>query len=250
MLKRIFSSLILVMVLILLAQVSLIAADQKNNNPPIGYWKFDEGAGEIAKDSSGQGNDGKVYNLGTCSQWVDGRVGFALAFTEKTQGNCGFVDVPNIGKYDFTKGITIEAWMKPQGTTSADNILCNQINERSPGIRVLYYGGSVGEVIFPTYGLDGKSWSVTTHPRISFVEGVWYHIACICEDGILKIYIDGEEIKSSEETGAIIGKGSDILTIGAYMSGAAYGFNGIIDEVKIYDYPRSPLDIVKDALLR
>ncbi|MDO9464431.1 MAG: hypothetical protein Q7J67_03950 [bacterium] len=26
----------------------------------VGYWSFDEGAGDIVKDSSGNGNDGKI----------------------------------------------------------------------------------------------------------------------------------------------------------------------------------------------
>ncbi len=36
------------------------------NSDPVGWWKFDEGSGTIAADSSGNGNDGKIIG----ATWV------------------------------------------------------------------------------------------------------------------------------------------------------------------------------------
>jgi len=42
----------------------------------VGWWRFDEGAGNIVSDSSGHGNDGTIYG----ATWVDGKHGKALSF--------------------------------------------------------------------------------------------------------------------------------------------------------------------------
>ncbi|MBU4338844.1 hypothetical protein KKD57_04800, partial [Patescibacteria group bacterium] len=54
----------------------------------VGYWNFDEGEGKIAKDLSGNGNDG---NLISGPVWIDGKVGKALSF----YGVDDYVEIPN-----------------------------------------------------------------------------------------------------------------------------------------------------------
>ncbi|MEK7397513.1 MAG: hypothetical protein AAB116_11315, partial [Candidatus Poribacteria bacterium] len=43
----------------------------------VGYWSFDEGKGDIAADSSGNKNDGKLIRN---PEWVEGKFGKALKF--------------------------------------------------------------------------------------------------------------------------------------------------------------------------
>ena len=45
----------------------------------VGIWLFDEGKGAVAKDISGEGNDGEVVK----APWVDGKFGKALDFDGK-----------------------------------------------------------------------------------------------------------------------------------------------------------------------
>lgn len=42
----------------------------------VAYWDFDEGSGTIAKDKSGNGNDGTIHG----ATYVNGRYGKALSF--------------------------------------------------------------------------------------------------------------------------------------------------------------------------
>ncbi len=42
----------------------------------VGWWRFDEGSGTIAGDSSGNGNNGTIYG----ATWVAGKYGQALSF--------------------------------------------------------------------------------------------------------------------------------------------------------------------------
>ena len=49
-------------------------------------WPFDEGNRKVAKDSSGNGNDGKIHD----AKWVDGKFGKALTeILHKSSSPCG-----------------------------------------------------------------------------------------------------------------------------------------------------------------
>ena len=43
----------------------------------VGYWKFDEGKGDVAKDSSANNLEGRIYG----ADWVEGKKGKALEWT-------------------------------------------------------------------------------------------------------------------------------------------------------------------------
>jgi len=65
----------------------------------VGYWSFDEGSGEMAKDGSGNGNDGSLEN-GT--EWTAGKFGDAVQF----DGTDDYVDVGNAGNLSITGDFT------------------------------------------------------------------------------------------------------------------------------------------------
>ena len=52
----------------------------------LGIWLFDEGAGDTAKDSSGNGNDAKETSKGP--SWTNGKFGKALKFEQKGWFEC------------------------------------------------------------------------------------------------------------------------------------------------------------------
>lgn len=76
---------------------------------------FDEGSGTTTHDSSGNGNDGTLYNGtevcsgGYCPTWLDGKFGKALQF----DGIGDYVEVGNKPSLNFGLGnFTMEAWVK------------------------------------------------------------------------------------------------------------------------------------------
>ncbi|MFH0797563.1 MAG: LamG domain-containing protein [Candidatus Omnitrophota bacterium] len=216
---------------------------------PIGYWKFDEGQGDVAKDSSGNDNDGKVIKLAEYSKWVDGKFGKALEFSgagPETRGENGCVIIPEMGKYDYSKGLTIEAWVKLNDKHKRSDsavIMFAEINQF--GFNFCFTYGSL--YIRSCEGGDGKGcYTMSTAAKNPVEKNVWYHFAATYNDSIFKVYINGEECAVSE-LNVPLTKWSNVITIGSYMEGFAYPFNGIIDEVKLYDYPRTALDILKDA---
>src|SRR3989338_11291770 len=80
----------------------------------VGYWKFDEGTGTSAADSSGNGNRGTWG--GTGSHWVTGKVGNAGQFN----GTDDYVSAPYTSSLNVGQpGMTITAWVSP--TTLSGN---------------------------------------------------------------------------------------------------------------------------------
>lgn len=84
----------------------------------VGKWKFDEGFGNVAKDSSGKGNDGEI--LGG-AKWVDGYFGKALEF----EGRNSCVKVPNDPSLDGDE-VTVMAWVKPSVLSDDWNIIATK----------------------------------------------------------------------------------------------------------------------------
>ena len=73
----------------------------------LGHWRFNEGAGEEAIDSSGNENHGEVHG----AAWVRGKFGTALRFA----GNDTYVVVSHIEGLDGSNELTVEAWVYWEG---------------------------------------------------------------------------------------------------------------------------------------
>ncbi|MFH2068916.1 MAG: LamG domain-containing protein [Candidatus Omnitrophota bacterium] len=239
--------LVLGMFCLIMAGTKLVfSAEEKQM---VGYWKCDEGEGEIVKDSSGKGNDGKIQRYGEYAKWVEGRAGKALEFSNAGTGDgngrdSGCVTIPAMGKYDFSKGLTVEAWVKLNKNEKSRTyeIVTNTVEDRGPGFRfrISYTGLELrsGE------GGEGEPRGVASYNPSIKVQ-VWCHVAGTYDGSMYRIYLNGEQVGESKP-GLSLTKGRDIVTIGAFQGGAAYGFEGIIGEVKIFNYARSPLEILKD----
>ena len=81
---------ILILISLILMEQSPVAIDMKNC---VGMWLFDHGGGNIAKDSSGNGNDGILMND---PKWVNAKIGSALELDGKD-------DWVNMGDNDILK---------------------------------------------------------------------------------------------------------------------------------------------------
>ena len=75
----------------------------------VGAWLFDETAGKVAEDSSGNGNDG---NLVGGAKWAKGKFGNAI----ELNGKDAWVTVPQIGPLE---DFTIAKWFNSTGRVGA-----------------------------------------------------------------------------------------------------------------------------------
>lgn len=184
----------------------------------IGLWLFDEGKGDIAKDSSKNKNDGKLIDNPT---WVDGKFGKALSFD--VEGPFVKIDVPRVQLNSWTAMV----WIYPYKTKTG----------HFQGLIQAWPNG--GE-----FQIDGNG-AVGVHPVYggSLKDKEWAHVAARVDSGNAQIYINGKEvIKGAVPIVTFVQIG--IGDLYAVPAGFNYKYTGIIDEVAIFNKTISEADIV------
>ena len=192
--------------------------------PPVGEWKMDEGTGTVAKDTSGNGNDGTVSG----ATWKAGcQQGTCLEF----DGVDDIVSVGNPVALQISTG-TVEAWIKTTNPGSG----FRAIIERQNGYGIFLKDNEFGLYDWGTAAFRGTG--------VSLNDGTWHHVAAVFQSGITngtKLYIDGSEKLVTSMT---VSSPTNV-TIGAWNTGAQQ-FNGQIDHVRIYNYTRTPSQVAYD----
>jgi hypothetical protein len=208
---------------------------------PVGYWKFNEGAGTVTDDSSGNGNTGTLVNG---PQWVNGISGTALSF----DGSSNYVSIPHSSSLDVSGNqISIEFWMKPtvdlpvsgasmyifdKGDSYLGIILAETTGGDAPNYGKLEFG-------FPFSNFNPVDTYSTTH---FWAANTWYHIAFTCDGNVFRVYVNGALESTVANTGNVHPSGFS-LVIGSRVSRDREFFKGIIDEFAIYDYARTAEEI-------
>ncbi len=206
---------------------------------PVGYWKFDENTGTTASDMSGNGNTGTL-TLGPT--WTTGKYGSGISF----DGTDDYITAPSTTSLVMTNSsVSVSAWIYP--TTA----LATQGIAGKPNGSVYGYGLSLAGGNIRLNTRSGNAGSVvdcdsTTVPPIntwSFVEGT------ISDPGsgsiTQNIYLNGILVKTCTAASRV-GDSATAFNIGATNGGASNRFSGKIDDVKIYNYARTPTQILED----
>ncbi len=197
----------------------------------VGYWSFDEGSGITARDLSGRGNTGTLVNGST---WTTGRVGGALSF----DGVNDHVDV-GIRSGLTPPNITIEAWVRADRLDDWDGIISN-MSAWGSGFSL-----QIGTVQRIAAMVSGHYLRTTWAP----VTGVWYHIVATHDNAtsLNILYVNGRE--EARVTRSIFYEANARTQIGVFYTSTpptipALLFNGIIDEVRIYNRALSAAEIM------
>jgi len=194
-------------------------------NNLVGLWHFDEGSGEIAFDSSGNGNDGTITGA-TYVESVNSVFDKALSFN----GADGYVKVVDSSSLDVTD-YTLELWMNANNFTNLYPTLLNR-RVQSPALGY-YWIWIKGNCIVLTYS-DGTI-ARSAYWYASFSTGEWYHIALTKSGSLFTMYKNASSLGTKNLTYADTVDGD--LFIGTYQGRTAsrYNFDGIIDEVRIWN---------------
>ncbi len=203
----------------------------------LGHWKFDEGQGDVAVDSSGHSNDGELFGV----QWAQGKFGTALRF----DGQGAHVAIPEIDGLDGSNEMTVEAWVYWEGTGRYPNILSG--GKWCPGGFLMFVSDDhcsfrLGR---PRTGdsATAEPWRETGAKLLSpFSQSKWYHLAASFQRPTLKTYVDGREVASARWDYPI-GHQGDIL-VGKW--GGRVGHKGLIDDVKLFGRALGPDEILAD----
>ncbi|MBB17605.1 hypothetical protein CMK22_20250, partial [Candidatus Poribacteria bacterium] len=181
----------------------------------VGIWLFDEGTGSETKDLSGNGNHATLVKN---PKWVTGRFGKALEFNGKDT----YVKTGE-KLLDAREEFTIVTWVKPEKITA------NRV-------------GLVGQNDSPEFGFDNPNtlwlWTPAGDVRAQWKHGQpsedWHHVAGVASKKDMRIYIDGEVVKSNG--GGPFGSSPFNVNIGGggVFDPGGNWFTGAMDEVAIF----------------
>jgi beta-lactam-binding protein with PASTA domain len=212
---------------------------------------FDEVTGTTAIDSSASRINGTIRQA---VRVPAGKIGGALRF----DGVDDWVTVTDTtaSPFDLASGMTIEAWVNPSTMSGWETVL---MKER----------GVVGEGLlsYALYAHDGAPLSagtarpagyVRTNPVLSTTDSAvrgtgplalntWTHLATTYDGANQRFYVNGVLVGTTARTGTIaVSNGA--IRIGGNASSTGEFFNGMIDEVRIYNRALTAAEIATDMV--
>ena len=179
-----YSVSLLVQILLAIAAVARPATAQT----PVGYWKFGEGSGTQAIDSSGYGHTAALVNG---VRWVTRKVGNGVS---ANAGERQYVSIPAIDLSD-TQAVTVAFWVNRNYTTEAGSVLLEAGTnyQNSPtSFALLPDDETCHGIRAALRGNEGTTANCYGQPS----SGVWHHLAVVYDksqtggDQVL-LYVDG-----------------------------------------------------------
>ena len=153
----------------------------------VGWWKFDEGSGTTAADSSGNGN---TMNLVNGVNWVAGKMGDAIS----ANGTNQYGTVPAIN-LSGTSAVTVAFWANRTYSTTTESVMLESTtnyNNSNTGFGFFPDDTGCTGIATAVHGNVGYSVNCYTQPT----SGVWHHLAIIFDktqagNNQTALYIDG-----------------------------------------------------------
>jgi hypothetical protein len=188
----------------------------------VGYWSLNSNA----KDATPYSNNGTV-TAATLTTDRKGRANSAYSFN----GTSAYIDLPITPTYG---GLTVSLWFNA-ASISGDNprLLANSHTDASDntGFELMFRNGG-GSGFFDvgngsTNGMAG--WTQ------QLVGGQWYHYVGVYDGSHVYAYLNGVQVASANYSGGAIAASGFNVDIGRDSSYAGDYFNGVIDDVRIYN---------------
>ena len=186
----------------------------------VAAYSFNEGSGTLLTDLSGNGNNGTING----ATWTtSGKYGNALSFN----GTNALVTVNNAASLQLTSAMTLEAWVYPTTVNSAwrDVIYKGNDNYYLEGTSSNSSRPAAGAILGGVYG--------EVYGTAALTANTWAHLAVTYDGTTMQLYVNGVQVASHAQTGAIA-TSTNPLQIGGDSLYGQY-FAGRIDEIRIYN---------------
>jgi hypothetical protein len=198
-----------------------------------GYWKLDESSGTVASDSGFYGRDGTVSGNPV---WDDdgGEICGALEF----DGDGDYVEIEGYKGVTGANPRTVAAWVRVEPNASTLSIMRWGTSNIS--------GATWSNVINADGNLRVAVWTGTVTGDTAIDDDIWHHVAIVLPDkeGVkvedILLYVDGVQ----EDTTLTYGTQTidTAVDIDVLISEGG-SFDGLLDDVRIYDRALSSVDI-------
>ncbi|GII80486.1 hypothetical protein Sru01_54680 [Sphaerisporangium rufum] len=216
------------------------SADEPSESVPVLAYGMEEGQGTTVLDSAGGGAHGTLES----ATWSpDGRYGKALSFS----GGQGRLLLPASVSSRLSGGMTFEAWVRPADVRSSGILLSNRDDEDEEAWNeyVLRVRGD-GSVYVSFYTPD-TSYVVAGPP---LPRNVWSHLAVTHDGFSMRLFINGNQIDAVEPVNELPIFTNPWSVAGYPLSGGNPSFQGLVDEVRLYDAALSEERIRADMATR
>jgi len=186
-------------------------------NGLVGYWNFDEGAGNIVRDSSPVGTNYGVLSIN--SIWSKGIFGNCLKFNNSYYN----ITLAKLNTINFS----VCGWVKNINTT----------------------GFSIFFSAYSSYfwlGYANNLFGYNIYPGINYVPtplNKWFHFCVIYAQQTAVCYINGLYVNKLSTSNGFTS--NNLVTFGAYNSAGQYFYNGFLDEFRIYNRALSSAEVAQ-----
>lgn len=189
----------------------------------LAHWQFDgQGGSPEAGDSTGNGYDGQL--VGSPSL-IEGQINNALDF-----GIDEYVTIPKA--MDQSSLFSLSAWIN---TSNEDAVLFHWLfDDGSTGVMRLAFGRL--EFVQTTHAGQEKVNGYNT-----LRDANWHHAAMVYDRGLVTLYVDG--LKAGSSAMSMIAASGATMTIASQNGTAGLDFQGRLDDVRLYSYPRTPTEM-------
>jgi hypothetical protein len=164
-----------------------------------------------------------------------------------TGGQWAFIHSdPNVVKH---QNLTISAWYRPADPQNSDSRIVEFSRNSSNWVGLLAADGSR----MPGFTIDSNSVSTTVRSTRSVALGGWHYLVATVDTTVTtnqaSLYLDGNLIRQGAWAGTIELMLPTNSLIGRTRVGSNGFFNGLVDEVKVYNFVQTLTDIRRDYLL-
>ncbi|MGZ4272027.1 MAG: LamG domain-containing protein [Solirubrobacteraceae bacterium] len=201
----------------------------------LAHWTLDEGIGQVAGDTSGQGNNGELGSSaapdGADPAWIQGHDGGdALSFDGSS-----YVTVPDTGVLE-PQHIAVDVWVQHAGSPGQWRYVLSKGSVQCDRSAYGLYSGFDGGMAFY---VSGES-EYTISPEVSAAtvwDGGWHHVIGSYDGERVRLWIDGSQVGTGTPASTAIAyaNGSKGIYIGTYLGSCSLGFRGAIDDVAVWD---------------
>ncbi len=212
---------------------TLGSSDPCNNPSLVARYSFDNISGNSITDESGNGHTGTLYG----ATIAVGKIGNALDFD-------GGNDYVGIGNFNVSgNSITLAAWIKADDFGTHDA----RIISKAVGVQEYHHTWMLSTIknggkIKPRFRLQTKGFTSTLIGTQNLTAGVWYHITATYDGAKMRVFVNGLEKGNRNKSGRISASNA-FIRIGDNPVGSRY-FDGLIDEVHIFDKALSSAEII------
>ncbi|SEH55887.1 MULTISPECIES: LamG domain-containing protein [unclassified Leifsonia] len=197
-----------------------------------GHWRFDEGTGTAASDSTGHLNNG---TLQAGAGWTTGQLGSgALSLSGATNS---WVDIPTTA-IDTSASYTVSAWVQPSTVTGNQTFASIDGTTISP----FYLQLSAGKLTLTERSSDSTASTATQVVGPAAVAGTWYQLVGVYDAtaGTIKLYVNGVLQGTTAYTSGWKATGHTTIGRAKWNGGNVDFVNGAIDDVQLI--PRAVTD--------